>query len=147
MVAYPVPDLAHYAGASLLLEHLVTHAVQAMRQLGKALLRTYGSLSKLSQREIKELTRVVGVGPAKAVQLVAAFEIGRRVEAQRGAEPRVQVSSPEDVAAVYAAVGDAVEVQVGEGRGDRSGDGGDLGGGLAGLHGYARHARKRTHDR
>jgi DNA repair protein RadC len=44
--------------------------------------------------------RVVGIGPAKAVQLVAAFEIGRRVEAQRGGT-RVQVSSPEDVATAY----------------------------------------------
>ena len=70
-------------------------------QLGKALLRAYGSLHRLSRREIKELTRVVGVGPAKAVKLVAAFEIGRRAEAQRAEEPRVQVSSPEDVAAVY----------------------------------------------
>jgi len=70
-------------------------------QLGRALLRTYGSLDTLAQREIKQLTRVVGIGPAKAVQLMAAFEIGRRVEAQRGRRPRVQVSAPEDVAAVY----------------------------------------------
>ncbi len=34
------------------------------------------------------------------MQLGAAFEIGRRVESQRGGE-RVQVASPEDVAAVY----------------------------------------------
>ena len=70
-------------------------------QLGQALLRTYGSLDGLAQRELKDLTRVVGVGPAKAVQLVAVFELGRRAEAQRGARPRVQVSAPEDVAAVY----------------------------------------------
>ncbi len=70
-------------------------------QLGRALLRSYGSLFRLSTREMKELTRVVGVGPAKAVQLLAAFEIGRRVEAQRGTRPRVQVASPTDVAAVY----------------------------------------------
>ncbi|MDX1547714.1 MAG: DNA repair protein RadC [Rhodothermales bacterium] len=70
-------------------------------QLGQALLRTYGSLDALSQRALKELMRVVGVGPAKAVQLVAAFEIGRRAESQRGGRARVQVSSPQDVAAVY----------------------------------------------
>lgn len=71
-------------------------------ELGRALLRAYGSLSGLSRREGRELMRVVGVGPAKAAQLVAAFEIGRRVEAQRGGERRVQVCSPEDVAALYA---------------------------------------------
>ncbi len=69
-------------------------------QLGQALVRTYGSLHGLSQRALKELTRVVGIGPAKAVQLLAAFEIGRRVESQRGGE-RVQVCAPDDVAAVY----------------------------------------------
>ena len=69
-------------------------------QLGQALLGAYGSLHHLSVRDRKELMRVVGVGPAKAVQLVAAFEIGRRAAAQRGGE-RVQVCSPADVAAVY----------------------------------------------
>jgi DNA repair protein RadC len=69
-------------------------------QLGQALLRTYGTLHRLSRRELKELMRVAGVGPAKAVQLVAAFEIGRRVEAQQGGE-RVQVCAPADVAQRY----------------------------------------------
>ncbi len=69
-------------------------------QLGQTLVRTYGSLHDLSRRDLKELMRVTGVGPAKAVQLVAAFEIGRRVESGRNG-PRVQVCSPEDVAAVY----------------------------------------------
>lgn len=70
-------------------------------QLGQALLRAYGSLAQLATRERQQLERVVGVGPAKAVQLLAAFEIGRRVEAQRGQQPRIQVTSPADVAAVY----------------------------------------------
>lgn len=69
-------------------------------ELGKVLIRTYGSLRNLSRRNLKELMRTVGVGPAKAVQLVAAFEIGRRIESQPEAA-RVQVCSPEDVAAIY----------------------------------------------
>jgi len=69
-------------------------------QLGRALLQAYGSLHSLSLRDLKELMRVVGVGPAKAVQLMAAFEIGLRVESQRGGQ-RVQVHTPADVAAVY----------------------------------------------
>ena len=69
-------------------------------QLGQALLRTYGSLGGLSRRDLKELVRVTGIGPAKAVTLMAAFEIGRRVEAA-GPGERVQVRGPEDVAAVY----------------------------------------------
>ena len=69
-------------------------------QLGQALLRAYGSLYRLAQRDLKELTRVMGMGPAKSAQLVAAFEMGRRVESQRGGD-RVQVTAPEDVAAIY----------------------------------------------
>ena len=70
-------------------------------QLGQALVRTYGSLRGLSRRALKEMTRVAGIGPAKAAMLMAAFEIGRRVESQPEGE-RVQVRAPEDVAAVYA---------------------------------------------
>ncbi len=69
--------------------------------LGQALLRAWPSLHRLAQRDLKELTRITGIGPAKAVQLVAAFEIGRRVEAARATAPRTQVTGPESVAAVY----------------------------------------------
>jgi len=69
--------------------------------LGRSMLRTYGSLFDLSRRALKELMRVTGVGPAKAATLQAAFEVGRRVESQRRGSERVQVSSPEDVADVY----------------------------------------------
>ena len=69
--------------------------------LGQALVRAHGSLYNLSLRDLKEMMRVTGIGPAKAAQLVASFEIGRRVESQRGGV-RVQVCSPDDVAAVYA---------------------------------------------
>jgi DNA repair protein RadC len=70
-------------------------------QLGRILLRTYGTLHALSTRALKELTRTPGVGPAKAATLRAAFEVGRRVESQRQGRERVQVQSPADVASVY----------------------------------------------
>ncbi len=70
-------------------------------QLGRSLVQAYGSLHDLSQRAPKELTRVQGVGPAKAAKLMAAFEAGRRVESQRRDDERVQVTSPDDVADVY----------------------------------------------
>jgi len=69
-------------------------------QLGRMLLKAFGSLHDVSRRALKELTRVPGIGPAKATTLMAAFEVGRRAESQRDGE-RVQVTSPEDVAAVY----------------------------------------------
>ncbi len=70
-------------------------------QLGQALVREHRSLYGLARRALKELTRVPGIGPAKAAVLQAAFEIGRRVESQRGGSERVQVTCPDDVAAVY----------------------------------------------
>lgn len=69
-------------------------------QLGQALLRTYGSLGALAKKGRQQLERVTGIGPAKAAQLLAAFEIGRRVEAHAEGE-RLQVTGPADVAAAY----------------------------------------------
>jgi DNA repair protein RadC len=70
-------------------------------ELGRSLLQSYGSLHDVAQRKPKELTRIRGVGPAKASKLAAAFEAGRRVEAQRQQEERVQVTCPDDVADAY----------------------------------------------
>ncbi len=70
-------------------------------QLGRALLREYGSLRGLSGRDVREMMRVTGVGPAKAAQLTAAVEIGRRIESEHGCAERIQVCSPDDVAAVF----------------------------------------------
>ena len=70
-------------------------------ELGQVLLRAYGSLAKLARRDAAQIAKAAkGVGPAKASQLTAAFEIGRRVEAAPP-EERVQVRSPADVAAAY----------------------------------------------
>lgn len=69
-------------------------------ELGAKLLRDYRSLARLARRDPAQLTRTAGVGPAKAAQLAAVFEIGRRVEAAPP-EDRVQVRSPADVAAAY----------------------------------------------
>ena len=70
-------------------------------ELGRVLLQAFDSLYGLSRRARSELTDISGVGPAKASTLMAAFEIGRRVESQRAKADRIQVSSPEDVAKVY----------------------------------------------
>jgi len=69
-------------------------------QLGRAVLNTFGSLRAVSQRPLKEMTRVPGIGPAKASTLMAGFELGRRAASQESGE-RIQVTSPHDVAAVY----------------------------------------------
>ena len=70
-------------------------------ELGQLLLRAYGSLAKLARRDAAQVAKATkGVGPAKAAQLAAAFEIGRRVEAA-APEARITVRSPADVAAAF----------------------------------------------
>lgn len=46
------------------------------------LLSQFGSLQKLAEASIEELSSVKGIGPAKATQIKAVFEIGRRLSTQ-----------------------------------------------------------------
>jgi DNA repair protein RadC len=70
-------------------------------ELGQGLLKAFGSLPALARRDAAQIAHAAkGVGPAKAAQLAAVFELGRRVEAAPP-EKRVQVRSPADVAAAY----------------------------------------------
>jgi len=67
------------------------------------LLSKFGSLQGIADSSVEELSQVNGIGPAKAAQLKAAFDLGRRIEAapRTGKEA---VKSPEDV--VQAVAGD-----------------------------------------
>ena len=47
--------------------------------LGKELLAAYKDLRGIAKASLAELANQVGIGQAKAVQLKAAFELGRRV--------------------------------------------------------------------
>jgi len=55
------------------------------------------SLNELGKLNVKEITRVSGIGEAKAIAIVAALEIGRRRQAMSYVEKHV-VSSSKDVA-------------------------------------------------
>lgn len=48
-------------------------------EVGQRLMRTYGNLSQLSRLSIRELVKEHGIGPAKAAQLGASFEIASRI--------------------------------------------------------------------
>ncbi|GAB4451261.1 MAG: hypothetical protein OHK0029_00120 [Armatimonadaceae bacterium] len=50
----------------------------------------------VAQRNVAELSRVHGIGPAKAAQIKAAIEFGRRLVATSG-EERYRIRSPQDV--------------------------------------------------
>ena len=67
--------------------------------LAKAILHEHKSLPGVASRSATELMRMKGIGKAKAVEMLAAFEIGRRVEARPYGE-KIIVRSPEDVARI-----------------------------------------------
>ncbi|MGJ8675924.1 MAG: RadC family protein [Akkermansiaceae bacterium] len=47
-------------------------------EIGRKLVEKHGSLSQLGGLSVKELSQEHGLGPAKAAQLLAAFELGSR---------------------------------------------------------------------
>ena len=66
-------------------------------RLAERLLAAFQDLPGLSRATIAELMQVKGIGPAKAVEIKAALEIGRRLMAAAPQEKPV-VSSPADAA-------------------------------------------------
>lgn len=65
------------------------NAIEVARQL---LLR-YGSLSGLSRCSVAEMAKIKGIGPAKAVQLAAAFGLGARLARETYSRARMDEPS------------------------------------------------------
>jgi DNA repair protein RadC len=68
-------------------------------RLAEELLRSARGLLGLHQMPYEELCRLRGIGPAKAAQLQAAIELGRRLAAA-SPEERPSVQSPQEAAAL-----------------------------------------------
>ena len=64
-------------------------------ELGREMLKNFGSLRNLSRASVEELTSVGGIGPAKAAQLAAIFEFGQRLA--RETLKNRPITCPEDV--------------------------------------------------
>jgi DNA repair protein RadC len=67
--------------------------------LARDLLVAHGGMTGLLRANFSELAQTRGIGPAKASQVKAGLEIGRRL-LLTAPEERLQVRSPEDVAAL-----------------------------------------------
>jgi DNA repair protein RadC len=67
--------------------------------LGRELLNRFGSLAGIGQAGIKEICDVAGMGPAKAAEIKAAIEIGRRY--QKPSLAGASFCSSQDVAEYY----------------------------------------------
>ena len=65
--------------------------------MASRLLAQYGGLAGLSRADLAQLGQEHGLGPAKASQLLAALELGRRLMAE-SPEERFQIRAPQDAA-------------------------------------------------
>ncbi|KYG91641.1 MULTISPECIES: DNA repair protein RadC [Metasolibacillus] len=66
--------------------------------LANRVLMDFEKLHALKHATFEEITSIKGIGEAKAVQLLAAIELGRRL-AQKEIDSRYTIRSPEDAAA------------------------------------------------
>jgi DNA repair protein RadC len=66
-------------------------------KLAERLLQEFGSLGKISHASLEELLGFYGIGRAKAAQLIACVELGKRLS-KAGLDARRPITSPEQLA-------------------------------------------------
>lgn len=99
----PRERLEHYGATALSTAELLAIILRVgtkdenVIRLSQRLLTAYGGLVGLAQAPFTELTEFKGLGPAKATELKAAFELGRRLLVAAPGE-RPIVKSPADAA-------------------------------------------------
>jgi DNA repair protein RadC len=99
----PRERLEHYGANALSTAELIAIIIRTGTQdenavrLAQRMLSDLGGLPGVAQAPAGELTRCKGIGPVKAVELRAAFELGRRLLVT-APESRPQVKSPADAA-------------------------------------------------
>lgn len=85
---------------------------QSALTLAQRVLSTCNGLEGLGQASVEELCQVPGIGPAKAAQILAALELGRRAALTQG-DPRPQIGCPQDAANLLASrMADALQEEL-----------------------------------
>lgn len=69
---------------------------RSAEELGRSILNRFGSLRVLDSISVNEMCTIPGIGHAKAVQIKAALELGKRLY-KESAQARKQIKSPEEV--------------------------------------------------
>src|SRR4051812_13445379 len=99
----PREKLRHHGAAALGDNELVALVLgngsrrQDALAVANALLAAHGGLHGLIRCSVDDLVRTVGVGHARAAQILAALELGRRTLA-RAPSARFQIRNPTDAA-------------------------------------------------
>lgn len=64
------------------------------------LMKHFGSLKGIYEATLEQLTEVRGIGTAKAAQILAAFELAKRVDKDGSSDKKSVIKTPEDAAAL-----------------------------------------------
>ena len=72
-------------------------AGESVAVMAQKMLAQFGSLQKLAEASIEELSSIKGIGLAKAAQIKATFEISRRLSTQAPTYKSKELSNPEKV--------------------------------------------------
>ncbi|MGE5251953.1 MAG: RadC family protein [Bacteroidota bacterium] len=90
------PQVLSSAELIAILLRVGVHGENAV-QVGQRLLQTFGGLPGLHRAPFQELVNQRGIGSAKAAQIKAAIELGRRLREEKP-EERLSINSPGDAA-------------------------------------------------
>lgn len=70
---------------------------ESVMVIAQNLLKEFGNLKGVANASIEELTKIAGIGQAKATQIKAAFELSKRLETPFDEGKKPVIKSPEDV--------------------------------------------------
>ncbi len=69
--------------------------------IAQRMVKNDGDLCKIATRTLESLTKESGIGKDKAATLLAAFELGKRVQSQQKMFSNKKISSPEDISKTF----------------------------------------------
>jgi DNA repair protein RadC len=95
MIAFGPQSLSNHELLAILLRTGTKE--ESVLQLSNRILNEFEGLRLLKDASLEEITAIHGIGSAKAIQLMAAVEIGRRIGRLKY-EDRFMIRSPEDAA-------------------------------------------------
>ena len=72
-------------------------AGKSVMNIVQELLSKFGNLKRIAEASIEELCEIDGIGPAKACQIKAAFEFGKRIDGCPEDEKKIEIKTTQDI--------------------------------------------------